>query len=118
MDRVLSILMTLRIRPQLGEYDLHELTLLALTAQGLSVKHEARLAPGCRVDMLCEGVAIEIKRGKPDRQALIRQLSRYAECPEVRGLIALTERSVDLPAMLCGKPVRSVCLNRLWGIAL
>ncbi len=118
LEQVMEALRCLRVRPQQGEYDLHLLVLSELEAQGLTAEHEARLAPGCRVDVLCRNVAIEIKRGKPDPAALIRQLSRYAGCPEVKSLIALTERSVSLPKSLQGKPVRCLCLNRLWGIAL
>ena len=34
------------------------------------------------------------------------------------GLILVTEKSLGLPREIGGKPVRVVCLNRLWGIAL
>ena len=118
LDTLLDVLKTLRAPLQTDEYDLHRLVMETLTAAGIPFEHEARLAPRCRVDLLCGGIAVEIKKGKPDRVKLTAQLSRYAESSRVKALIALTERNADLPAALCGKPLRSLCLNRLWGIAL
>ena len=48
----------------------------------------------------------------------MRQLTRYAACEQVQALILVTEKTVPVPRTLCGKPVRLLCLNRLWGIAL
>lgn len=118
MNNVFAALQTIRAPIQQGEYDLHRLVMEALAAQGISVEHEVSLAPRCRIDLMCGGVGIEIKRGKPVRGRLMEQLRRYAACPQVKSLIVVAERSVDLPGAIAGKPVRAVCLNRLWGIAL
>ena len=118
LDAVCAALSTIRAPLQRGEYDLHALVMGALTAAGLSCEHEVRLAPGCRIDLMCGGVGIEIKRGKPPHAALIGQLRRYAACGQVKALCVVCERSAALPHAMEGKPVRSVCLNRLWGIAL
>lgn len=118
MNEVLQALQTLRAPIQQGEYDLHRLVMDALAAQGIPCEHEVPLAPRCRIDLMCGGVGIEIKRGKPVRGRLKEQLTRYAQCDGVESLILVVERSVDLPRTLCGKPLRVVCLNRLWGIAL
>lgn len=118
MDEIFSALCTLRAPLQQGEYDLHRLVMDALTAQGVSWEHEASLGPRCRIDLLCGRIGIEIKRGKPVRGRLIEQLTRYARCEGIDGLILVVERSVDLPRVIGGKPIRVVCLNRLWGIAL
>ena len=118
MDAVWEALQGLRVPIQQGEYDLHHLVAEALTAHGIASVHEAPLGPRCRIDLLCGTVGIEIKRGKPNRTQLLRQLTRYAECEAVSCLIVVAERSVDLPRTLRGKPVRVLCLNRLWGIAL
>ena len=53
-----------------------------------------------------------------DKARILRQLTRYAACPQVASLILVTEKTVPVPHTLCGKPVRLLCLNRLWGIAL
>ncbi len=118
MDRVHEALNRIRAPIQQGEYDLHRLVMDALAAAGISVQHEVKLAPRCRIDLMCGDIGIEVKRGKPEPKRIVQQLSRYADCEQVAGLILVTERTVAVPRTICGKPVRVVCLNRLWGIAL
>lgn len=118
MEQVIAALQTLRAPIQQGEYDLHRLVMDALDAASIPYEHEAKLAPRCRIDLMCGGVGIEIKRGHVERSRIRTQLMRYASCPQVEGLVLVTEKTVDLPRTMNGKPVRLVCLNRLWGIAL
>ncbi len=118
METVLQALRCLRAPIQRGEYDLHGLVMDCLRSQGIPCEHEVRLAPRCRIDLMCGDVGIEIKRGKPERARLMPQLQRYAACERVASLILVCERSVDLPRSLSDKPGRALCLNRLWGIAL
>ena len=118
MQMILSALAALRVPLQQGEYDMHRLVMQALEAAGLPAAHEVMLAPRCRIDLMFGGIGIEIKRGRPESAWIRAQLTRYAACEQVKGLILVTERTVALPRSLCGKPVRVVCLNRLWGIAL
>lgn len=118
MDKVYEALLTIRAPIQQGEYDLHRLVMDALEGHGIPCDHEVKLAPRCRIDLKCGRVGIEIKRGKPVRGRLLEQLDRYARCEQIDSLILVVERSVDLPKTMNGKPVKCVCLNRLWGIAL
>ena len=118
MEKVYEALSALRAPLQQGEYDLHRLVMDALDAAGIPWAHEVRLAPRCRIDLMCGGVGVEIKRGAVDKARILQQLQRYAACPQVTALILVTEKTVPLPHTLCGKPVRLLCLNRLWGIAL
>lgn len=118
LNAVVNALQTLRAPLQQGEYDLHRLVMDALNQAGLPFEHEVPLAPRCRIDLMAGGIGVEIKRGHVDKARLRSQLTRYAQCPRVEGLILVTEKTVDLPRALCGKPLRLVCLNRLWGIAL
>ena len=118
MDAVCSALLEVRAPLQQGEYDLHRLVMDTLSRQGVPFAHEVSLAPRCRIDLMCGGVGIEIKRGRVERAKVLRQLTRYAACERVAGLILVTEKSLGLPREIGGKPVRVVCLNRLWGIAL
>ena len=118
MNEVLSALNTIRAPIQQGEYDLHRLVMDALQAHGIPVAHEVPLAPRCRIDLMCGGVGVEIKRGKVEKARILAQLKKYAECPQVQGLILVTEKTVPVPHTIQGKPVRLICLNRLWGIAL
>ena len=118
MDAVYSALLEVRAPLQQGEYDLHRRVMDTLSRQGVPFAHEVSLAPRCRIDLMCGGVGIEIKRGRVERAKVLRQLTRYAACERVAGLILVTEKSLGMPREIGGKPVRVVCLNRLWGIAL
>ena len=118
MERVYEALQALRAPLQQGEYDLHRLVMDALDAAGVPWAHEVSLAPRCRIDLMCGGVGIEIKRGKVDKARILAQLRKYAACEQVQSLILVTEKTVPLPHTMNGKPVKLVCLNRLWGIAL
>lgn len=94
MDALMTALQGLRVPLQQGEYDLHRLVEDALTAAGIPWEHEVRLAPRCRIDLMCGGTGIEIKRGKPVRSQLLAQLDRYAACPRVTSLLVVVERWV------------------------
>ena len=118
MEQIIEAISALRAPLQQGEYDLHRLVMDALDAASLPWAHEVKLAPRCRIDLMCGGVGIEIKRGKVETARVKEQLRRYAACPRVEGLILVTEKTIPLPHTIGGKPVRLICLNRLWGIAL
>ena len=118
LAQVYDALTPLRAPLQRGEYDLHRMVRETLMNAGLPAAHEVRLAPRCRIDLMCGGVGVEIKRGRVERAKVLRQLTRYAACERVAGLILVTEKSLGMPREIGGKPVRVVCLNRLWGIAL
>ncbi|MBE5814348.1 MAG: hypothetical protein E7320_03955 [Clostridiales bacterium] len=118
MAQVAAALMELRSPIAMYETDIHACVGQRLTAAGLPFTHEARLAPGCRIDFLVDTVGVEIKKGKPSAATLAAQLQRYAACDAVGGLIVVTERSVRLPKTILGKPVRLITLSQLWGIAL
>lgn len=115
---VLNALRSLRVPAQRSEYDLHALAGEALDRAGVPWEHELPLGKGCRADIQCGGVTLELKRGKPRRAVLLRQLERYAANTRVCALVVVSERNVDLPDSIGGKPLRCLCLNRLWGIAL
>ena len=118
MEHIIDAISALRAPLQQGEYDLHRLVMDALDAADIPYAHEVKLGPRCRIDLMCGGVGIEVKRGKVDRARLLTQLRKYADCEQVQGLILVTEKTVPVPRAICGKPVWLVCLNRLWGIAL
>ena len=101
-----------------GEYDLHALVALALRDKNISFLHEERLGPRCRIDFLAGTVGIEVKKGRPERKQLMRQLERYAQSPRIESLIVLVERYASLPGEILQKPCITLSINRLWGIAL
>lgn len=117
-ERIIAALRELRSPFALYEQDIHQAVARRLTDAGLPFLHEKSLAPGCRIDFWCDGVGIEIKKGKPRPAALLEQLRRYAVSEEIAALVVLTQRSVRLPASVCGKPLVQLTLNQLWGVAL
>ena len=117
-EQVEAALRALRVPLQRQETDLHALAAEALARAGIGAEHEKKLAPRCRIDFLCGSVGVEIKRGPQQRGRVLEQLRRYAASGQVSALILVTERNLDLPASVDGIPLRTVCLSRLWGIAL
>ncbi len=118
LENVVEAISALRAPLQQGEYDLHRLVMEALDTASLPYQHEVSLAPRCRIDLMCGSVGIEIKRGKPETARVLSQLRRYAACEQLTALVVVAEKTLPLPRTMNGKPVRLVCLNRLWGIAL
>ena len=115
---VVSAIRRVRVPALPGEYDLHGMIAAALDAAEVPYEHEYRLAPRCRLDFMCAGIAVEVKKGRPQRVELVRQLTKYMEKPEVREMVVVVQKKVDLPDVICGKKVRLVALNMLWGVAL
>ena len=118
LNRLTRTLSTLRISFADSEYQLHDQIAAALTGGGFVVQHEAVLAPRCRIDFLVDGIGIEVKRGKPQKAALMKQCSRYLESEKLEALILVLDTSASMPGELGGKPLITFGLNRLWGVAL
>lgn len=115
---VAAAISRVRVPAMPGEYDLHSMIAAALDDAEIPYEHEYRLAPRCRLDFMCAGVAVEVKKGRPNGPDLVRQLTKYMEKPEVKEMVAVVQKRVNLPGTICGKPVRLVALNMLWGVAL
>lgn len=120
MDEVVRALKTLRVGKIIEEYDLQERIARALFQADISYKKEYSLGPGARVDFLTDsGVAIEVKKGKPNRTRLFDQIKKYAEFKEVEAVIIVVETSLRIPIRdVGGKPCVVMGLQKLWGIAL
>ena len=118
LTAVLDALKELRSPFALYEMDIHQMVAQRLSDAGLPFVHEAKLAPGCRIDYLVDTIGIEIKKGKPDASAVKKQLARYAACESVEAIVLLTQRAISVPETVMGKPVRVIVLNQLWGVAL
>ena len=118
LESVLDALKELRSPFALYENDIHQMVADRLSEAGLPFVHEAKLAPGCRIDFLAADIGIEIKKGKLDASAVQKQLMRYAACDGVSAIVLLTQRSVRIPKTVMGKPVHVIVLNQLWGVAL
>ena len=118
MDRIINVLASVRVPAQPEEYDIHAAVAEALAGAGLAYAHEYRLGPRCRIDFAVGRVGIEVKKRRPATTQLVRQLRRYLESDVLDGIIVVSQRATALPDTICGKPVRQVSLNRLWGVAL
>lgn len=118
MREILRALSTLRVPAAPEEYDIHALVSAALERAGIAARHEARLCPGCRIDFLCGYVGIEVKKNRPPRALLMKQIARYAASPDISALILVAPGDLRLPREVCGVSVECVALARLWGVAL
>ncbi len=116
---VVSALRALRLtQVGLSEVEIHRRAADLLRQKGFAAEHEFRIAPRCRLDFWIPnpGIAIEFKKGRPSKAAVVEQLGRYAALPEVRALVLVLEQSMVLARETAGKPVRVVSLNANWGI--
>lgn len=121
MTQVTRALSTLRIGVIRDEYALQEQIGSSLTEAGVTYRKEYQLGKGMRVDFLTSGgVAIEVKKGKPNRAMLEGQIDRYAKAIEVAAVYVVIETGLQFPFTRTGngKPCRVIGLNRLWGVAL
>ena len=117
LDLVTDALKTLRAPLAMGEYDLHRQIAQALTEKRLAFSHEHLLMPRCRIDFLVGDVGIEVKRGRPNKATLLRQVERYLASDALSAIILVMERGFDLPDSILGKPCVVLSLQKLWGIA-
>ena len=118
LKRILSALSPLRLGVMPLESDIHAHVARALEEGGLAFTHEMRLDAHRRIDFLCEGVGIEIKKGRPQPAALKKQIAGYLQSPLLKEILVITQRSVRLPDQIGDKHVCQLSLDRLWGIAL
>lgn len=119
LSKVLDALRTLRIAAVDDEYSLQNQVAACLKNHDIRYIKEYRLASRCRIDFFVPGgVGIEVKRGKPTKSNVVNQVRRYLQVSELNALVVLTERTLYLPARVAGKPCLSVCLSKLWGVAL
>lgn len=101
-----------------GEYDLHALISCALNNADLSYIHEAKIGKGCRADFMVGNICVEVKKSKPDKNTLLKQVTRYLSADAVHGILVIMQKSVPLPPVIMNKPVRVLSLDKLWGVSL
>lgn len=120
LSSILGTLRSLHLHPQGLEYEIQDRIAESLTIHGVSFRREYRLGSRNRVDFLCpDGIAIEVKKGKPASAALTAQAERYAAFEVISTIILVVERCVfDAPETVNGKPVHYIALAKNWGIAL
>lgn len=121
MEKVINAIKQLRVGKISEEYELQAAIADIFNKSGIIYTKECRLGPGSRVDFLTQsGVAVEVKKGKPNRTQLVNQINRYAEYPEIKAIVIVVETSLRIPVTRAanGKPCSVIGLQKLWGIAL
>lgn len=118
--KIIGVLKTIRIGVVRLESDVVSEIESKFKNAGIEYKTEVKIDQRSRVDILTEnGIAIEVKKGKPNTRLVSLQIKKYAESEKVRAIILVSERG------LCkhltessGKPVEYVSLASNWGVAL
>lgn len=119
VEEIANILSELRINVATDEYEIQNQIGQLLIENGIPHTKEYRLGPRNRVDfMTSDGLAIEVKKGKPNKAQVYRQLDRYTSFDAVKAIILVVETSLYFPSEINGKPCVSFGLHKLWGIAL
>lgn len=118
LNSVLSVLRGVRLPPVRLESEVVNAIGKALDEAGIVFKLEVAIAPGCRVDLLVEGgIAIEVKKGKPNARIVAGQVRRYASVESVEAVVLVSERGlVRHITEASGKPVEYVALSQNWGL--
>lgn len=83
-----------------------------LNTRDVHPEREVRLSDGVsRIDLMVGRTGIEVKIDGSWAN-VIRQLTRYAKCPEIESLVLVTTRAKHhhLPDQLCNKPLSLVSL--------
>ena len=116
IDKIIAVLSTLRVGKIIDEYSLQNKIAKALDTAGIEYQKEYRLGVGNRVDFLtADGIAIEVKKGKPNRFNLEYQINRYADFDEVKAIIIVVETSIRDPIEISNnrKPCAVMGLEKL-----
>lgn len=118
IEHLLVLFKSLKLSFSVDEFQIHESISEILTKNNIEFIHEYRLAPHCRIDFFVSGIGIEVKKSKPNRTNLIKQINNYINNDSVQAIIVVTENGVKLPEKINNKPVYLIDLNLQWGIAL
>ena len=92
----------------------HDAIVDVLIKDGLDVQREVVLSRKDRIDIMVDGIGVEVKTGHSRRQ-IHAQLVRYAKLDLITGLVLAT--GIAFPASireLHGKPFRCASLSRGW----
>ena len=108
----------IRIKRTMDEIEIQREVELQFRSHKIPYDREVRLAPRCRLDFLVDSIAVEVKKRRPAKARLVRQIEKYASLPNIKGVIIVLERHIDIPEIICQKPVKVFSLNRLWGVAI
>ncbi|GIH95403.1 hypothetical protein ACFFMN_22835 [Planobispora siamensis] len=105
-----------------NEHDLHIALAAILADSGFEVRQEVPLSTGGRIDLMTGTVGIEVKvNGRASE--VMRQVARYAACPDITALVLITsraahrtlDRTIGTDGTVNGKPVTIVWISQVVG---
>lgn len=118
IEDILTALSKVRINKTMDEHHIHEEIKKVLDKEKIRYKHEYKLLSHKRFDFWIDGIILEVKKQKPQKMQLLNQLNRYTKVPDVKAIIIVLERSINLPKTLNDKPIIVKSLNANWGVAI
>lgn len=117
-EQIIKILETLRMDLVDYESQIHLAIASVLRKNHVQFQQEVRIGSRRRIDFLVGEIGIEVKKGKPSLNTIIRQAERYCESDRIKELILVVERGLfDQSFDSIEKPVYCVTLTKQWGIA-
>jgi len=119
LNNVIGAVRTVRLPPVRLESDVVDAIKKSLDLVEIPYEQEVVVAPRSRVDLLVEGgIAIEVKRGKPNTRTVARQVERYAGSDMVTAIVLVSERGLIHHIVEAhGKPIEYVALSKNWGLS-
>lgn len=119
-EQIMDILRGVRVGVVLYESHVCNMILELFISSGILFSKEVKIGDHSRVDFLTDdGIAIEVKKGKPNSRTVARQVARYAESERVTAIILVSERGLFSHIDTYGeKRVGYIALSKNWGIAM
>ncbi len=119
INKILNLLKGAKFPFAIEEYQIHQSIINLFYENNIKFIHEYKIKSNSRIDFFVEDeIGVEVKKGRPNRTNLIKQLTRYSECESICAIIVIVEKSIILPSSINGKKIYSINLNSQWGIAL
>jgi len=84
-----------------------------LREASIPFEEQFRLDAKNRIDFLVHDIGIEVKV-KGSAATVARQLKRYEQCDQIRSLILVTRRSLNVKALPFTKPLHIIWLSKTW----
>ena len=119
LQQILNLLKSAKFPLSLEELDIHKKIIKLFNDNNIKFIHEFKMENNSRIDFFVENsIGVEVKKGRPNRNNLIKQLIRYSESENICAIIVIVEKSIVLPDNIKGKNIYAINLNSQWGIAL
>ena len=118
LESVLITLRALRSPFVFVEAELHQQIITQFNRMEIPYRHEMTIGKLGRIDFWVDGIGIEVKKGKPNIKMLINQLTQYSHSEQIKQLIVVSQKKLNLPTSINNKPVYVVALDSMWGVAI